>query len=292
VIAEDVLDVNGVGPDAGGVLERVAAPAGSALPLPCMLVVLAHPDDEVLAMGGRLERMKASRLVCVTDGAPVDGGDARAHGFGSLEAYRAARREELRAALRLGGVPEECAGELLVDGRVLSDQTAALHLVELTRAVLAEIERFGPEAVLTHPYEGGHPDHDACAFAVWAAVRLMGDGERPVVVEAPFYFAGPGGMETGEFLPGLGDEAEVVWELSEEEQRQKRERLACFGSQQETLRQFGVERERYRVSRGYDFLRAPQDGRLFYEGFGWGMTGERFRELAGLALIALGLDCR
>lgn len=184
-------------------LERLVSYGGE---LPRLLVVLAHSDDEVLAVGGRLERMRASRMLCVTDGAPADGADARAHGFGSLQRYRDARRAELLAALALGGVPPSCAATLAVKTgealRVLADQTAALHLADLTRAVLAEIQEFRPEAVLTHPYEGGHPDHDACAFAIRTALELMGEGERPPVLEAPFYHAGPSGIETGCFLPG------------------------------------------------------------------------------------------
>ncbi len=38
-------------------------------------------------------------------------------------------------------------------------------------------------AVLTHAYEGGHPDHDAVAAAVALATR----GSAIEVVEAPFY---------------------------------------------------------------------------------------------------------
>ena len=262
---------------------------------PRLLVVLAHPDDEVLAVGGRLERMRASRMLSVTDGAPADGADAWAHGFGSLQEYRDARRAELLAALALGGVPPSCAATLAVStgqaARVLADQTAALHLPELTLAVVDEIQAFQPEAVLTHPYEGGHPDHDACAFAVRAASLLIGESERPILLESPFYHAGPSGIETGCFLPGNDVSLSAVnCDLSAEEQRRKRERLACFASQTETLAQFGVEREIFRLAPVYDFTMPPHEGRLFYENFTWGMSGARFRELAAGALAELGLS--
>lgn len=82
----------------GDLWERVVAGAGSPLPPPRLLVILAHPDDEVLAVGTRLERLSLARLVTVTDRAPEDGADARHHGFSTLEAYREARAAELAAA--------------------------------------------------------------------------------------------------------------------------------------------------------------------------------------------------
>ena len=48
----------------------------------------------------------------------------------------------------------------------------------------------------------------------------------------------------------------------------------------ETLAQFGLEAERFRVAPQYDFTAAPHEGRLHYEHYDWGMSGERFRELA------------
>jgi LmbE family N-acetylglucosaminyl deacetylase len=250
--------------------------------------VLAHPDDEVLALGGRMERLAESKLICVTDGAPTDGADALSHGFATLDEYRAARRAELEAALGLAGLEPGIAGTLrLAGGERVADARAAFALPELSRAIAVLIEEFRPEAVLTHPYEGGHPDHDACAFAVAAAVRMTGE-RQPLVLEAPFYHAGPEGIETGCFLPGGG--AGVIVQLSAAEQARKRERLACFGSQRETLQYFGVEREQFRLAPAYDFAQPPHAGQLFYERYPWGMDPSRFRQLAVAALADLGLD--
>ena len=277
------------------VLRRLAAPAGSAMPLPRVLVVLAHPDDEVLALGARLERMKASRLLTVTDGAPADGADAHAHGFGSVQAYRDARRQELLAALADAGLAPEAAPECSWQ---VPDQTACLHLVHLSRAVATEIEAFGPEAVMTHPYEGGHPDHDACAFVVSAAVELA-KRKRPgwpgaYVAEAPFYHAGEGGaMRTGSFLGEPATDLQIVCELTAMERKRKRMRLGCFASQAETLEQFGVERESFRVAPRYDFSQRPHAGTLLYERFPWGMRSDRFCSLAREAWTELfGADAR
>ncbi len=269
-----------------GVLPRMAASPSSTLPLPRLLLVFAHPDDEVLALGGRLERMRHSRLLTLTDGAPADGADARQHGFASLAQYRTARRAELLNALAHAGLPSEVAPGF---PHAVPDQTAAHHLAPLARAIAAEITAFQPDAVLTHPYEGGHPDHDACAFATHAAVRLAvsatpGTGAVSIV-EMPFYHAGKhGSMATGVFLPAPENVSLIVRELTPIEQRNKAARLACFPSQTETLAQFGVDRESFRLAPAYDFLHSPHEGQLFYERFPWGMTGDGFCKLASEAL--------
>ena len=286
--------------EASLILERVAASAHSALPLPNLLVILAHPDDEVLALGGRLERLRQSFLLCCTDGAPASGDDARDHGFSDLETYRQARRSELAAALKLAGLPDSCAETLLIkstsgESGAVADQAAVFHLTALTMAIMREIGHRRPEAVLTHPYEGGHPDHDSCAFAVHAAVRLVPPIIRPLVLEAPFYHAGKNGMRTGAF-PGdssSGTEAArscISCVLSAAERDSKRDRLACFVSQRRTLAQFALNREQFRIAPTYDFSRPPHGGELLYERFPWGVSGKQFRERAISALSSLKLS--
>ena len=272
------------------VLERVAAPCAAPPPLPRALVVLAHPDDEVLALGARLERYRESMLVCVTDGAPADGEDARQQGFATLDRYREARRRELDEALALAGMLTRNAQLLQIgeNGQVVQDKAAMSHLPALARALARQIQQFAPEAVLTHPYEGGHPDHDSCAFAVHMAMRLLPPSQAPVIVEAPSYHAGEHGMVTGRFLPPKMPTA--IRELSPEEQARKRARLACFRTQQSILANFGVEQESFRLAPAYDFTQPPHPGPLLYEGFGWGITGAAFRRLAGEAASSLAAE--
>ena len=226
----------------------------------------------------------------MTDGAPADGIDAQHHGFASLAAYREARHAELTAALAHAGLPASVADPFPTLTRV-PDQRAAWHLKELTLGLLATLQEFAPEAVRTHPYEGGHPDHDACAFAVHAALRLgrqlalqpEAQDHQPLLLEAPFYHHdGDGGMLTGTFLhsdrfPSL------TLPLSLQEQANKQARLACFASQAETLGRFQTESEALRIAPAYDFTQPPHGGKLLYECFPWGMTGSHFRRLAAEA---------
>lgn len=272
------------------VWERSVAGARSSLPPPRLLVVLAHPDDEVLALGARLERLSQSRVLTLTDGAPTDGSDARHHGFASLAAYREARHAELTAALAYAGLPASVA-DPFPGLTPVPDQRASWHLEELTLGLLAALGEFAPEAVLTHPYEGGHPDHDACAFAVHTAMRLHrplapGSGAlagRPLLLEAPFYHNdGNGSLLTSTFLRAHQFPS-VTLPLSLQEQANKRTRLACFASQAETLGQFQTASESFRIAPAYNFAQAPHEGKLLYECFSWGMTGSYFRRLAAEA---------
>jgi N-acetylglucosamine malate deacetylase 2 len=271
--------------DAAAVLDRLASGEGRIYdPL---LVMVAHPDDEVIGLGGQLPRFRDAAILHTTDGAPRDGRDVAMHGFADPAAYAAARRRELHAALRLAGIGAERALELGVP-----DQQAALHLPDLARAIARVVADRRPALIVTHAYEGGHPDHDATAFAVHAALRLLGPSRRPALLEMAGYHAGPGGgMAVGRFLPAEGGGPPVPIALSPEARVLKRRMIACFATQRAVLSAFPVgDAEGLRPAPRHDFARPPHPGRLHYENHPWGMTGARFRRFAAEALRDLGLE--
>lgn len=259
-------------------LRRVTAPEGADAAMPQAMVVVAHPDDETIALGARMGRFREAHFVHVTDGAPRNGEDSRAHGFATLEEYRQARERELEDMFAKAGLERASRTSMNIP-----DQEASLNLAEITRQVARRIAHHEPEVIFTHPYEGGHPDHDACAFATHHAVELhrARGGGRPLILECPFYNSGPsGGFAAGRFLRGPESMCEVVYELSPAEQKRKKELIACFVTQRETLKGFDDATERYRIAPVYDFTRPPHAGTVLYDQYPWGMKSERFCELA------------
>lgn len=258
-------------------LERATAPGDLLLPMPRTMLVIAHPDDEVIALGARLGRFSSTVFVHATDGAPKNGQDSRARGFASVDQYRQAREQELAQALMLAGVDNAARVRLEIP-----DQEASFQLARLTRQIEGLFLEHKPEVVFTHPYEGGHPDHDACAFAVHRAVALLQAGGQapPAILEGAFYHAGPAGIEAGCFVTCDSRTAEVAYPLSEEERLQKGALFACFATQQETLSGFPLDFERFRIAPQYDFLQPPNCGSVLYDHFPWRVNSAQFFAMA------------
>jgi LmbE family N-acetylglucosaminyl deacetylase len=247
-----------------------------------ILIVAAHPDDETIGASLLLGSANQLAVVHATDGAPFDPRWWPAGAPRHRADYARQRRREAEEALALAGVP---AGSIRCLGLV--DQEACRELPALARAIGGEILGFHPDLVITHAYEGGHPDHDAVAFAVAAACARL--AAPPVVLEMALYHGASGQLQAGELLPGT---AAVVHRLTEAQRTRRCAMLDRHVSQRATLAPFfDVAHEAFRPAPAYDFTSPPHPGPLLYERWGLPITGAQWRALAGRAR-STGADAR
>jgi N-acetylglucosamine malate deacetylase 2 len=250
-----------------------------------VLIVAAHQDDETIGAGARLFHLNDVSIAHVTDGAPRNEREAWRHGFSTREEYEEARWNELYNALELAGVPRERVIRLgFVDGE------ASGHLVDVCLRVTEVIDTIQPDVVLTHPYEGGHTDHDATAFAVHLACGILRrEGVKPpAVFELTSYHCRNGHKVVQDFLPHeRADLDQRVIQLNDEDQYRKQRMLDCFDTQRHIISDLSATFERFRPAPRYIFTEPPHPGILNYERFGDQYKGERWRQEAETALKTL-----
>ena len=265
------------------ILDVIAQRASYAKALPSTLVVVAHPDDEAIGAGGLLAGLPDAVVAHVTDGAPRDETYAHSKGFVTREEYARARRREVVSALAHVGIsPERCRGLGYVDGE------ASNHLIELVFDVADLMDEVRPDIVLTHPYEGGHSDHDATAFAVHLACGVLrrDRAPAPLVLELTSYHNYSGTRRVFEFLPFIGVYDQTI-RLTSAEKLLKKRMYDEFQSQKQVLERFPINVEKFRPAPRYLFTKAPHEGMLDYERFCRMITGAQWRMNAEKALEAL-----
>ena len=240
---------------------------------PRVVIVAAHPDDEILALGSRLRLVDDLCILYLTDGAPRDPADARRAGCVDRAGYAALRRDELQAALATVTADAE------LRGYGCPDQDAVLDCAAIVDRLATDLA--GAAAVVTHAYEHGHPDHDTAALAVALACERLGR-DAPRRFEFPGYHIRGGRAVFGTFWPDPRA-PETVLPLTPRMREVKRAALECFSSQAETLALFPLD-ERLRAAPSYDFAAPAPPREAWYDRLGWRMTLRVWRTHAGAVL--------
>lgn len=252
----------------------VATP-GATIPRPSplhgrrVLVIAAHPDDEILFAGAQLSHCRMLTIVHLTDGA-TSRAIAKSQGFRTRRQYAEARKQELTAALEAGNIEAQC--------RCLGyrDTYSCLSMSAATRTLSELISTERPDVVLTHAYEGGHIDHDTAAFVAHSAVQFC--NIRPELWEMACYHKRNGRRFTHLFPDAENDHSWTIT-LTPDEREAKRRMLECFRTQQFIINTFPKDIETLRPAPAHDFTTAPFTGPLAYETNDTGCEGALWRLL-------------
>jgi LmbE family N-acetylglucosaminyl deacetylase len=213
-----------------------------------VLIFAAHPDDETIACGGLLQRASTSLVLFAADGAP------RCYGFeqqfGSLRAYSEERFRE--ASKALGLVPRCSFGRLArKDGTSFADQHLFRVLGEAFTSLQRMARNFSPDLLVSHAFEGGHIDHDACHILAKQTAYALSVPH----LEFPLYWRTTHGQDVFQrFRDRRNDE--IVLQLSSQELRVKQQMLAEYKTQREQASVFAVVTERFRPMAESDHLDA------------------------------------
>ena len=141
-----------------------------------ILVVVAHPDDEVLGAGGTLARRATQgdqvHIVFLADGVGARGDDR-----GAVERRAKAARQ---AAMLLGAREPQFLG--FPDNRL-----DTVDLLDLTKAIEQVVGQVAPHTVYTHHAGDLNIDHGLCHRAVLTACRPLPESSvrRIYAMEVP-----------------------------------------------------------------------------------------------------------
>jgi LmbE family N-acetylglucosaminyl deacetylase/glycosyltransferase involved in cell wall biosynthesis len=186
-----------------------------------VLVLGAHPDDEVLGPGGAVA-LAALRAEVVRVWIATDGG--RQEGATEPEAeYAARRREESRQAAEILGTSAPLFGGL-------PDRELSSRREELKAALAQQIQAFHPDLVLSPSPVEIHPDHRALGETLYELVAASrpedADHDRYRFLSIAYYEL------SHPMLPNTLVDIAAVAAL-------KREAIAAFASQQ-GVRDYGA----------------------------------------------------
>ena len=229
------------------------------------VILVAHPDDEVIGFGALMQQMRRPVVVFATDGAPWD--DYFWKSYGSREAYAEVRRQEARGALAIVGAEPVFLADSVPGG--IADQELYQRIPAAVEAFAEALQPIKPDALLTLSYEGGHPDHDAACFIACLVGRSIGIP----VWEAPLYHRHPDGSGAIQnFHQRSGEEIDL--HVEGEAMRKKVEMFHTYKSQKLVLDGFRPQIETFRPVANYDFTRRPMPWKLNYELWQWKMNGD------------------
>lgn len=222
-----------------------------------ILILIPHPDDEVVACAAAIGRAKKAGAKIfafyLTSGCPAS--DELWPWQRPSANRRIARRraEGERAAEKLGIMPAAWSSR---PARHLWRQLSkALHEAENV------IARCRIDQIWVPAYEGGNADHDGLN----AIGAILSQGIS-VLEFAEYNWLG--GTVNSQSFPYPSRDVQTII-LTEEEQRLKRQCLEIYESERRNLSYVATTQESFRPIARYDYSKPPHPGLLWYMRFHW-----------------------
>lgn len=233
------------------------AEAGRLMQSKRILVLVPHPDDEIVACAAAIGRAKAEGgqvfALYLTHGCIAR--DTlwpwRRRDYDMLVARRRAEAEMVAAFLGITPV-----GWSLRPARHLWRDLAAVY-----REAEAAIAHYGIDEVWLPAYEGGNADHDGLnALGVFLKRHVT------VIEFAEYNYAG---RKTHSQAFPFPNGTETILILTPDEQYRKRAALALYPSEKLNLSYVKSVQEACRPLANYDYSKPPHEGTLWYARFQW-----------------------
>ncbi|MEN1969997.1 PIG-L family deacetylase [Lentibacillus sp. N15] len=193
-----------------------------------ILVIAAHPDDEILGVGTTIYRHIKNgdnvTVVYVTNGSGGDGASWKTKINDTHHISEIRYREGIKALSLIGMFAQDviCLG--------YPDAGTHRYVDHIAHDVLSLIQKLKPERIYVHCIEGGHSDHDFTSFIVKA---VCGKIEFNNVYEwAEYNRSQPLGTKDVKFLDnGSHCSKSINIDITDRERLLKKKMLACHKSQ-------------------------------------------------------------
>ena len=222
-----------------------------------ILILVAHPDDEVVACAAAIARAKAQGSVVSTL--------YLTHGCLAQETLWPWQRKDYENFVVTRRAEADAVATFLGIQPVGWSTRPARHLwrelPQVFQEVDAAVKHYRPDQVWVPAYEGGNPDHDALNAI---GFKLKG---RLSVLEFPEYNFFGGKTRSQSFVSS--DETMRLFTLTPDERAAKRAALKMYVSERDNLSYVGVDQESYRPLAAYDYAHPPHQGKLWYARFQW-----------------------
>ena len=222
-----------------------------------ILILVAHPDDEVVACAASITRARA-------EGATISA-LYLTHGCLARDTLWPWQRKSYQQFVDRRRAEADAAATFLGIQPVGWSDRPARHLWQNLPDVYQEVEQainqYRPDQLWVPAYEGGNPDHDALnAIGFSFKTRLS-------VLEFTEYNYYGGKPRSQTFISA--DETTRILTLNPEEQTQKKNALALYASERGNLSSIACQQESYRPISAYDYAQPPHQGTLWYNRFQW-----------------------
>lgn len=222
-----------------------------------ILILVPHPDDEVVACAAALGRAQA-------EGAQIFA-LYLTHGCIARETLWPWQRKHYNSYVaRRRGEAESVAHFLNITPVGWSERPARYlwrELVNVYKQIDTAITEYAVDEIWLPAYEGGNADHDALN-----ALGVCFKNHVNVMEFAEYNFLG--GKANSQTFPSLNG-TETTLKLTLEEQQHKKSALNLYSSEKMNLNYVTIKEEAYRPLAKYDYSIAPHVGTLWYARFQW-----------------------